>query len=466
MNRVIKYGSITAWVIFMIVCAYYMIHNAFWLGGDEAIVMNATGWGHAFVPPREPFSIGRFFPLSYNLYNILLIFPHGVQVSTTSIYILQAFALCVFSIFIWLMGVQITKSISDRWCYPISLLAVFFAVSRVYHEFVTCYTGVWIVFSLLPAFMWFAWRFSETKKSWCAILALVIVNYIIYCYETVFTIPMTIGAIALIINHKRLSKKEIWFYASLVGSAALFLILYVALVIPQTVVAYDGAHGQDISMLGNAINIFIAQKTMWVVALLLAFRVYDCIRYKKHPCFFDYLILASCAYCCGAAALKLNFIYYYNAAVIIAIPSIIYFGLQYIKPFGTFILLLLFAGFYGAKLPKMIENNQTARVGYLEFSRRMTEYVKNGDTVYWYSPVNTEISDYDLEFRSWTIGYTESVIGYTLVQEDYQISVRDTVTSEPGLWFVMNADTCSFVNNMKNKEVLLDGGGRKCYRIK
>lgn len=460
-----KYGSLFIGFSILLLCAYFMLHQAFWLPGDEAIVMRATGWGHAFIPPREPLSVGRFFPLSYSLYNVLLLFPHGAQISVTSIYALQAVGLFVYAIFIALFCFQILKGAADKWRYPIVLLAVVFAISRVYNEFVMCYTGVWMVFSLLPIFLWSTWRFSETQKTGYAISALLIVNYIIYCYETIFTIPLTIGACALIFNYKRLTRKEIVFYSTLVASSILFLLLYVVLVVPQIEVAYDGAHGSDVTLFENAIHVFIAQKTMWVVVLLLVFRIFDCVGNKQGLGFFDYLLLASCAYCCGAVALKLNFIYYYNAAVIVAIPAILYFAVRYLKPIGAIGVFCLLASFYAVKLPKIIKNNQRDRCGYKEYVDRIAECVKSRDSVYWYLPDNFGNADFDYGSRAWRHAYTQSGIGWVLNQEDYCIAPRKNFTNEYGLWYVVDADTTSFVKKVKYTEIVYANDGIKCYRV-
>ena len=55
---------------FLAVCMFFQIHNAQWLLGDEAIVMNATGMDKAFSPlgfSGMITSYGRFYPFAYNL---------------------------------------------------------------------------------------------------------------------------------------------------------------------------------------------------------------------------------------------------------------------------------------------------------------------------------------------------------------------------------------------------------------
>lgn len=444
--KIYKSLFVFVWCAFVAVCAYFAIHNAQWLGGDEAIVISHTGWASPFIPPQVPFSYARFFPFSYSLYNVLLMLPHGEQISPTAIYALHSTFMIVYALMLSLLAAFIMKDIEDKWKYPILLLITIFAIGRIYPEIITCYTGVWIVLTLLPVFLICAYLF-HTKQQWVyGIMALLVINYIIYCYETVFTIPMALGACMLLFSWKSLSKKEKIFDALLVASALLFLLLYVILVIPKIENAYQGDHGAGVTWLGNALHIFIAQKTIWVIALLLIIRIWDMLKHKSQFCFFDALLLASCAYCCGAATLKLNFVYYYNVAVITAIPAILYFALHYIKPQGALILFLCLALFYGRKMPSVIRSTQKARTEYTAYLSMLANEVNNSQTIYWYAPNDGQCVGFDLEQRCWICGYIETALGWTLKQRDYRIKQCDTFDGAPGIWMVLNNDETSFYN--------------------
>lgn len=465
MNKLIKISSIGIGIVFMAICMFYAVYNAYWLPGDDAIVMNSLGWAKPIVPPQVPFELGRFFPLSYSLFDALLLFPHGEQFAPQVIFVWQSIFMLLYAFIIFIFSLQIMQKFEDKWRYPIALLATIFAVSRIYSEMITCYTGVWIVFTLLPVFLWGMWKFIETEKWNWGVLSLLILNYILYCYETVFTIPLTIGLFALIFSYKSLSKSKKIYYSILVCSAVLFLLLYVILVIPRIENAYDGSHGSNDSLLGNALHIFLAQKTMWVVLLFLIFRAYEWKKNKQSLSFFDYLLLASCAYCCGAAVLKLNFIYYYNAAVIVAIPALVYFAIKYLRPLGTIILFSAFAVFYGAKLPAMILSNQEGRSAYRQHIENLAIIVQQGEKLYWYCPQNKGMPDFDFDKRAWKVGYTQSGIAWSLKQFDYKMSVQEKFTGDSGLWFVVDGDTTSFVEVAEYNSILYEADGVKCYRI-
>ena len=309
------------------------------------------------------------------------------------------------------------------------------------------------------------WRFTETEKWSWGILSLIILNYILYCYETVFTIPLAIGMCALILSYRYLSQPKKIYYYVLVFSAVLFLLLYVILVIPRIENAYDGSHGSNVSILGNAVHIFIAQKTLWIILLLLIYRTYEWIKNKQALCFFDYLLLASCAYCCGAATLKLNFIYYYNAAVIVAIPALIFFSIKYLQPLGANILFFALAVFYGAKLPTIIKDNQARRICYHQQIESWANSVRQGEKLFWYCPQNKDFPDFDFDRRAWQVSYTQSGIAWSLKQFDYKMYVHDNYTRDSGLWFVVDADTTSFVQVAQYDSIIYDNDGIKCYSI-
>jgi hypothetical protein len=95
------------------------------------------------------------------------------------------------------------------------------------------------------------------KNEWLyAILALISINYILYYYETMFTIPLAIGVCALLFSYKRLDKEERIYYYFLVASGMLFLLLYAVLVLPKVETFY--AHHLNVSPFANAAKMFFA----------------------------------------------------------------------------------------------------------------------------------------------------------------------------------------------------------------
>ncbi len=464
--KLYRFVFVFLWLSFLCVCVYFAIHNAGWRWGDEAIVINKIGWSEPFIPHLQQTECARLYPFCYTLYDLLLLFPHGDQISPCAIYILQSVFLIVYSIALFCLSFIILKDVDYKWKYPIALLTNIFAVSRIYNEMITCNTGIWIIYTLLPVFLLFSYLFYKKHNWWYGAISLIVINYLIYCYETIFSVPFTIGACMLLFLWSKLTKPNKIYFFSLLGSAIIFLVLYVCLALPNISNVYDPAHGSGVSFWENALKIFIAQKTMWVVSILLLVRLFDFIKNHREFYYFDTLLLASCAYCCVGVVVKLNFVYYYNLAVITAIPAILYFSIYYFKEIGTFCLFLSLSIFYGIKIPKIIKrvNNERDVCAYIV--AQVCTATENYENVFWYLPKDGVINGYGLELRAWHKHFVESNIAWSSQDKNYYIKGMDSFNDEPGLWFVDNDDVASFMNRSENPPVEIEAGEYfKCYRI-
>ena len=100
-NFIRNYYSWIIWLVATMILSYFIVHNAQWLIGDDAIIIKKTGSGQAFsifdtINPEA----GRFYPLAYYAYNILLLFNKG-QISVEQHYILVSIGFFIFSFFIF-----------------------------------------------------------------------------------------------------------------------------------------------------------------------------------------------------------------------------------------------------------------------------------------------------------------------------------------------------------------------------
>jgi hypothetical protein len=221
-----------------------------------------------------------------------------------------------------------------------------------------------------------------------------------------FTIPLAIGVCALLFSYKRIGKAERVYYSSLIASGLLFLLLYAILVLPKVETFY--AHHLDVSPFMNAAKMFFAQKIMWVVVVFLVVRLVSFIQKKAQFNIYDNLLLASCAYCCGAAFLGLNYTLYYTPAVLVAIPAILYFSKEYLHEKWVLMLFVVLALFYCRKLPKQIQDNQKDRIGTYQKVHDLIENIDD-QSVYFYEPENPNLEPWELEIRSIRKFYLEKV---------------------------------------------------------
>lgn len=458
------WGCLTA---LLAVCSYFLVHNAWWIIGDEAIVVSHTGMGKAFSPLgfSEMPEIGRLYPFAYNLYNVLLLFYDG-YISPQAHYILQAIALVIFGLFFAFIGLRILKDKSSVWKYSITFFLVAIAVVRVLPEFITCYTGVWIIFMFLPVFLYCAIRFEETENWGFGIIALLTINYITYCYENVCTIPFAIGVCSLLFNYKNLSKNKKIFNFLLIAGCLLFLGIWAFAILPQATHFYS--HKAETSHIMNAFKIFVAQKIYWLAVIALIIRVVQIVRKKSEYSFYDSLLLASFACFLGTAILKLNFTYYYNIGSLIALVAILYFAKEYMKPYWVCLLFAFLALFYGRKYPSIIKKAQTDRVTSRTQITRLADMSKT-TPIYWYAPFFEDQEVLWADVRNCQRGRLETIMHWYMQNNDVRIIEKEAYDSSLNGAWLFPCENEKLFPDMEMPEIsgekILDTGGVKGYLV-
>ena len=160
---------------------------------------------------------------------------------------------------------------------------------------------------------------------------------------------------------------------------------------------------------------------MWVVILLFCVRFWDIIKNKAEYTFFDVLILVAAAHCLGGFILKLNWVLYYNRAVIIALPAVIYFADKYMRPYVLCIIMALFAGWYGIKVPKTIKEQQCNRVSAIEFMNAvMSKQKETGLPVYLFA-TDIDSPTFEGEMVRWLYNSFETYYAYVTQNIDTQL---------------------------------------------
>ena len=428
-----KIGFWTMMAAFLAICSFFMIHNAWWTVSDEAIVVEHVGMGKAFSPLGFPemVSQGRLYPLAYSLYNILLLFNNG-YLSPSVIYILHSIALSIYAIFFALIGLHTLKEKPAIWKYGITYCLVIIAVVRVLQELITCLTGVWIVYLFIPIFLYCVIRFDKSEHWGWGIAALLSINYIMYCYENVCTIPFAIGACSLLFNYKNLNRNKKIFNALLIAGVLVFFGIWVLVILPQVSQFYS--HKEESSLFANALRIFIAQKIYWIASIVLLYRVYQYIFKKSAYTIYDSLLLAAFALFVGTAVLKLNFIYYYNIGVLIALVAILYYGNKYLKPQWVGMIFLMLTLFYGRKFPRLINQAQKDRVENRELITYLSDET-HGVHIYWYAPYYEDINNLMADERNCQRKRLMTIMKWYKQGEDVLIEEMQAYdSSKEGVW--------------------------------
>ena len=465
LEKTIKWTFWGIWIAIIAVCSYFIVANAAWVDYDDSQVIMYTGWDKPifgfFVDP----AFGRFFPLDYTVYDILPIFYDG-QIPPVAHYAIHVFWFIIYMAFFAAIGLHILKDEKPIWKYVITFALLITVLGRTYGHFMQLWTGIWTIFTFIPIFLYGYIRFSETKKWGYGILALIAINYVLYYYETMFTIPVAIGACSLLFSYKKQDKQERIFNYLLIASGVLFLLLYLILVVPRIEHMYH--HYTKDSLLANAMKILFAQKIMWLVIVALIVRVVAFVKKQANYTIYDNMLLASCAYCCGAAALHLDYTLYYTPAAILALPAILYFAKQYMKPWMVLVLFVCLAGFYGRKLPNEIKERQKMRIGYYNNICKFNELVATDTDLSFYLPENPTLDEGELEIRSCKVMYLESKAGWYQNNPDFSINrVEECDEFAPGIWVMDKKDEQTFTEKCSSAQLVenLDFEDYKIYMV-
>lgn len=436
-ENIIKYGSWAFMMLVTVLCAFFIVHDAQWIIGDDAIVMTYSGWGHWFpmshtVIPES----GRFFPLSYQMYNLYAPFFDG-QMSAQAMYLFHAiiFALTVGTCF-WLMQ-DILKKREAIWRYGIALLATVFFIGRVFPAYMNCFSTAWFGTSLTVLMLLFAYLFYTRKKMGYGLAAWLIVVWITYTGENAFVLPLAWGACGLLLLWKKSTKCERAFHIGLVADAVIFLLVYFFFIFLKIQTAYDGSHGTEVTFIGNMISILVAQKFLWIAAAVLCVRVWDVLKNKAEITFYDLFLLTAGAVCVGGFILKLNWVLYYNGAVLVALPAVVYYLNEYLKPYWTALIMLVFAGWYGIKVPQTIKEIDGQRDDCHQFMTVLAEQVEQGKTVYLYYP-GEKVNDYDYVLRDWSYYDVEEFLAYYTRQEGMKLEKVNTFDGRAGVYVTID----------------------------
>lgn len=432
------------WVILVSICVFYIIYNAHWIIGDDAIIIRHTGSGRAFRPMDtvNP-QTGRFFPFSYLAYNVLLLFNDG-YISPRAHYMLHGVFFVVFSLSFTIMLLKSLENLNTVYKYILSFLTLVVFVGRVYPQYTECFSTSWCGYSIVALFVMFTFLFYEKRKWVYGVVALLFINYLCYCGESCFVLPISMGVCALIFQRKTLSLQEKIFNWLLVGSALLFLSLYAIIVLPNVESVYDGAHGTSVGLLENAIKMILAQKLLVLALIVLVIRIIDVVRNKKVYCFYDNLLLTAAACCLGNFILRLNWTLYYNVAAVLTIPSILYFSIFYLKEKRTVVLFVLLALFYGSKIPLTIQKNQKHRKEVNREVEKLSQKIEDGVDVFWYEPIMDENS-FEMVLRDWRYASLNTYLGW--IRHDSVFSLKRVARFN-------GANNTIWLSSVENKELL------------
>ena len=383
------------------VLSFFIVHNAQWLIGDDAIVINHTGWGIPFsiwdtIKPK----IGRFFPLAYMHENLVLLLSGDIH-SALQHYVINMLLFLVMIIALTKMLLYVLKP----QC-PIDLFILFFSVllciTRVYSTYLNVFSTLYNYYTLTSIFLLCVLLYYEKKKVIYAIVAILCSIYMVFCLECVFIIPLTLGATTLLFSRKCLSKKQVIFNIGLICVAIGFLIVYFFGIYlkSNTDSFYDPSHGT--AFFENAVAILKGQKFLLLAALIWIVRQIILLSKKdQYHVLYDSLLWTSGAILLGGLILKLDWQMYYYTAILYALPSVLCFCCRYLGKLPTLVIIIIFAGLHTLKVPTNIMNNQRSRTNTVQVVEYLSTQIDKGKDVVWYETMANDSMSFDLIVRDW-----------------------------------------------------------------
>lgn len=415
------------------VLAFFIMYNAGWITDDDAIVVSHTGWGHFFNPKDTTMpSAGRFYPLAYVIYNILPLCNVCSVNAHFALHTVVFVLFCVVSLWACYKAVK-----TERFTWQDGILALSAAViciARAYCNFLDAFSTIWVDYTLVIIWALCCYYVHTFQSKSALIIGLLSVTYLTYCLETNFVFPLSYGIIGLLCTWKKSSKLEKTYLWSLVAVGVLFLTLYFFLCFLHIENAYDGSHGQEITIFGNAIKMFIAQKVLWLVLIIVCWRAY-CILVKKDEFeFWDTILLTGCAYCCGCAVMKLNWVLYYSLASIFMVPAVVHYLQRYIGSKWAWLIMLALALFMFRKIPGYIKDNQTGRQDTSETIAILESQYESGNNLYWYAPESGDKGNFMVVQRAWLHNCLETLFAYQIGVENYDLQIINSFEGQAGIY--------------------------------
>ena len=321
--------QITKWASYLLLAALMVggcvviMHDATYELSDDTMIQARLGIGLPQSPCQPPVYTpkeGRFFPLGYQHFNVLLLFePSGV--SATTIYAMECVLWClILLVFYWISFLSLPRE-AGIWRYIIPLCVATIIGQRILQFYTVLWTCSTMAFLLLALLILTWYYYCRDKKKIYLICLLFLTAYYTFCSETNIVVPFMICFCA-VLNIGQEEKRDWPLIFSMAAIVVSFVTLYIVLIFPHINVSYDPAHGENVSYVENAVKILLNQKLLILTFLIFVWRLYKVFVCKeKYDTFSDTLLSTAVAIMCANLVLKLNYPIYYLPSIFLSVPA-------------------------------------------------------------------------------------------------------------------------------------------------
>ena len=323
------HACLVAFAMFVIIYSALLMVQPELSPSDEYAFLPTLQSGKAFPMYDEDFpyydtnQLGRFSPLNAQEYNFVALISNApLAYFTFNALLLIGFSLIFVAI--------LKRMLSDHtYLYAIPII-VFLTPGFPVAFFKLLYVEKYVLF-YFSVFLLAFLMFQEQQKWRDFMIALLGATVAIYEKETAF---LAIGAFAvahLALAWRVMSRRARLLDGLLVGSALLYISLYIVIILPQKVahqsyLPHNESMGTSIKNLLNY-GLFSDPIVVFLLFPLMAWRVYAVFVRKSEPCHpvHDSLLVAGSAYAGAYFILNMYSPYYFLPVYLFALPPIFYF---------------------------------------------------------------------------------------------------------------------------------------------
>lgn len=451
-------------ILIILIGAFFLIHNAEFLNGDDCAVASHTASGIRFS--LKDYTIpetGRFYPMAFILYNILV--DIGC-ISIESHFVLHAIIFAL-SIFLFVTICKKSLRIDGIGTWALFLLCAAMGTimfSRIYQYFVTTRYSLWIDYFLLV--LWLNLTFCvHTKQSvTSAFLGFFVISYFSYCLEVNFVLPLCYGLSFLLFSKGKSTNLEKTYSLLMIMTSLLYLILYYLFIYSHMGPdLYDASHGSTDNIIVNAIKMFIAQKFLWLALIVLVYKLYLIINKKSEFEWWDSLLLAGFGYFLGCCLMHLNHTVYFWTASICVAPAILHYLQQYMGDKLTALTFVILAIIMCRRIPMVITDYNNERISAKELWGVVEEKYKGNKTFYFYAPLSSDTISNNYVWRELCEPRLRALIAYKVQDKSFRFKREEQFDGSTGCWILPHENELlvpeSNIKISSKGEILYSGNG-------
>lgn len=370
-------------------------------------------------------SLGRFWPMYFQEYNLLCFFPDLTSRDNIafSCYLLNGFLFLLFSFSFFVLLKQIISSngldFTSPWIVLILPLTLCFFLFN--QEFDRCFWDIIfaerVLVVLLSIYLvsYYSAYIDKKNSVRCVILygiAGISAVLMTYYKETAFLFSLIPACVWLLFAYRKITKEHRILCFFMLFNAVVFLILYYFFAYRQATQFYNSGRSV-LSVFGVACFILCGDYILAAAFGAAAMRGFFIVFRKddKHL-FFDAVLLASVAAACSYFILRLPDLYYYVPAfvgiIFVAVYWLVVFGRSHY--WGPYLFLILFVAifiFYNqGKVLRLYKDVQKCRKMDYSFSWKIADKIKIGKNAFLLFFQNDRQGEYWLNILSSFLRYS------------------------------------------------------------